>query len=143
MRRTVMALCLAGSLGFCVTGTAGACTVDGKPSAFANSIRAAIFKGAPTAATYTYWARFAFPRSFRAGRRIAFREDDALVRPVLTQANLRRLWRWRFGDGAAQIGDRVTHSYRHAGKYKVAVDAYYPGYDGWAQFDSITITIVR
>ena len=38
-------------------------------------------------------------------------------------------------------GDRVAHTYRRAGTYKLAVDAYYPHYDGWKQFDSITITI--
>jgi hypothetical protein len=146
MRRCALALALATGLAPLVVGPASACTVDGVPSAFANKTRAVLYKGAPTTATYAYWARFAFPRAYRVGQRIAFNENDALVRPVLKQADLTRSWRWRFNDGggsAAQIGDRVAHSYRRAGKYKVAVDAYYPTYHGWLQFDSITITIRR
>ncbi len=144
MRRLAVALALVGGLTPLIAGPAAACTVDGVPSAMANNTRAVIYKAAPTTATYAYWARFAFPRAFRAGQRIAFNEDDALVRPVLKQADLHRTWRWRFNDGgAAQIGDRVAHSYRRAGKYKVAVEAYYPTAGGWLQFDSITITIAR
>ncbi len=129
------------AIGLASVGEAAhACTIDGKPSVFANGTRAVIYKGAPTTATYAYWARFAFPRTFRAGQRIAFNEDDALVRPVLQQADMSRTWRWRFNDGsAAQIGDRVAHSYRRVGKYKVAVEAYYPTAGGWQQFDSVTV----
>lgn len=141
MRRSLTACALAGGLAVILAGSVSACTIDGTPSAIANNTRAIIYKKAPTAATYSTWARFAFPRPYRAGQRIAFREDDALVRPVLTQADLRRSWRWRFGDGASHTGDRVAHTYRRPGTYKVAVDAYYPHYGGWQQFDSITITI--
>ena len=56
-----------------VAGTAHACTVDGKPSVFANGTRAVIYKAALTAATYATWAHFAFPRAFRAGQRILLR----------------------------------------------------------------------
>ena len=144
MRRFAFALAFAGGLTPLIAGPANACSIDGVPSAIANNTRAVLFKGAPTTATYGYWARFAFPRAYRVGQRIAFNEDDALVRPVLTQADLKRSWRWRFNDGsAARVGDRVAHSYRCAGKYKVAVDAYYPHDGGWQQFDSITITIRR
>lgn len=141
MRRSILAL--AGGLAAILSGAASACTIDGKPSAIANNTRAVIFNGAPTAATYATWARFTFPRPYHARQRIAFREDDGLVRPVLKQADLTRSWRWRFGDGTSHIGDRVAHAYRRAGKYKVAVDAYYPQYGGWQQFDSITISIRR
>ena len=124
-RRHAIVVVLLGGLA-AGTSLAHACTIDGKPSAVANRTRAIIFRGAPTAATYASWARFAFPGAFRVGQRIAFHEDDALVRSVLTQADLRHAWRWRFGDGAAQTGDRVAHTYRRAGRYKVAVDASYP-----------------
>lgn len=143
MHRALVPLAVAVGLAGFLAAPVTACTIDGKPSAIADNTRAVIFKGAPTAATYAYWARFAFPRTFHTGRRIAFREDDALVRPVLKLADLNRSWRWRFGDGASQAGDRVTHTYRRAGKFKVAVDAYYPSVKGWFQFDSITITVRR
>jgi len=123
-------------------GAAHACTIDGKPSVFANGTRAVIYKAAPTAATYATWAHFTFPRAFRAGQGILLKEDDALMRKVLPQADLRRSWRWRLGDGTTQTGDTATHSYRRAGKYKVAVDAYFKGY-GWQQFDSVTVTVHR
>jgi len=125
MRRSALTLAFAASLTALIAGPVAACSVDGVPSAFANNTRAVIYKVAPTAATYVYWARFAFPHTYRAGQRITFHEADALVRPVLT------------------TGNRVTHVYRRAGTYKVAVDAYYPHYGGWQQFDSITISVVR
>jgi hypothetical protein len=37
----------------------------------------------------------------------------------------------------------ATRTSTGAGTYKVAVDAYYPHYGGWQQFDSITISVVR
>ena len=143
MRRLALTLAFGASLTALIAGPVAACSVDGVPSAFANNTRAVIYKVAPTAATYAYWACFAFPHAYRAGQRITFHEADALVRPVLTLADLRRPWRWRYGDGTSTMGDRVTHVYRRAGTYKVAVDAYYPHYGGWQQFDSITISVVR
>lgn len=132
-----LALTLAGTM------SAQACTLDGKPSAFANDVRAVIYSKAPTEATYAWWARFAFPRAFHVGQRIAFHEDDAQIRKVLpSMADLSRSWRWDFGDKAAQVGDRATHSYARAGRYKVAVEAYFHGY-GWQAFDTITITVKR
>jgi len=122
-----------------VVGAAHACTIDGKPSVFANGTRAVIYKAAPTAAT---WAHFAFPRAFRAGQRILLKEDDALMRTVLPQADLSRSWRWRLGDGTMHTGDTAAHAYRRAGTYKATVDAYFKGY-GWQQFDSVTVTIHR
>ncbi len=146
MRRFALAFVLATGLVPLAIGSAAparACAIDGVPSAFANGIRAVIFKGAPTAATYSYWARFAFPSTYRAGRRIAFNEDDKLVRPVLKLADLAHSWRWRYGDGGADTGDRVAHRYQRPGRYRVAVDAYFPSYGGWQQFDSITITMQK
>jgi len=146
MRRFALAFALATGLAPLAVGpatSAHACAIDGVPSAFANGIRAVIFKGAPTAATYPYWARFAFPSAYRAGRRITFNEDDALVQPLLKLADLAHSWRWRYGDGAADTGDRVAHNYQRPGRYRVAVDAYFPAYGGWQQFDSITITVQK
>ncbi len=146
MRRFALALAVATGLTPLAVGPAAptparACAIDGVPSAFADGIRAVIFKGAPTTATYSYWAQFAFPGAYRAGRRITFNEDDARVRPLLKLADLGRSWRWRYGDGGADTGDRAAHSYQRPGRYRVAVDAYYPSYGGWKQFDSITITV--
>ena len=130
---------------FMLVSAVSACAIDGKPSAYANGVRAVIAKGAPTVAEYqTWWAHFIFPRTFRTGQHIAFHEDDALVRKAL-QAILPhpdRPWRWRFGDGAALMSDRPTHAYRRAGRYRVSVDAYFSAY-GWKTFDTITITVRR
>ncbi len=144
MRRLALSFpALALAIGFVsVVGAAHACTIDGKPSVFANGTRAVIYKGVPTAATYATWAHFAFPRAFRAGQRILLKEDDALMRTVLPQADLSRSWRWHLGDGTVQTGDTAAHAYRRAGKYKATVDAYFKGY-GWQQFDSVTVTVHR
>lgn len=144
MRRLLYALPLAASL--LMLGSANGCSLDGKPSAFANGVRAVIVKGAPTVKTWSWWAHFAFPVAFRAGRRIVFHEDDAQVRTVIQPVALRRPWRWRFSDGAAVIGDRATHVYRRPGRYRVYVDAYFPvagPVHGWQPFDTITITVRR
>ena len=119
-----------------------ACTIDGKPSAFANGVRAVISHEVPTPQTYASWAHFTFPRAYRVGQRIVFREDDGQVRKLLSRADLKRSWRWRLGDGTARTGDTAAHSYRRAGRYRVSVDAYFPGY-GWQAFDSIAIAIRR
>ena len=142
MRQVLCALGLAAGLMSVVSRTTSACTIDGKPSAFANDIGAVLYQHPPTPATYAWWARFAFPRAFRVGQHIAFRENDTQVRPLLPLADLTRSWRWEFGDKTAQVGDRVTHRYQHPGRYKVSVEAYFPTY-GWEAFDSITITIQR
>jgi hypothetical protein len=142
MRQVFCSLGLAASLMAIVSMTTSACTIDGKPSAFANDIRAVLYQHPPTPATYAWWARFAFPRAFHVGQHIAFRENDAQVRPLLPLADLTRSWRWEFGDQTAQVGDRVTHRYQHPGTYRVSVDAYFPK-SGWEAFDSITITIQR
>ena len=141
MRRLLYPLALAGSLA-AIAAPAHACTIDGKPSAYANGVRAVISHEMPTPQTYAAWAHFTFPRAYRAGQRIMFREDDVQVRRLLSRADLRRSWRWRFGDGTARTGDTAAHSYRRAGRYRVSVDAYFRGY-GWQAFDSIAITIRR
>lgn len=142
MRKVALALALATGLASAVAGTAWACTIDGKPSAFANNTRAVIYKQAPTKATYAWWAHFAFPHTFRVWRPIVFKEDDAQVRKALPLADLRRSWRWNFGDKTSAIGDRTAHVYHRAGKYRVSVAAYFIGY-GWETFDSITVSIRR
>ncbi len=64
------------------------------------------------------------------------------MRTVLPQADLRRSWRWRLGDGTMHTGDSAAHTYQRAGTYKATVDAYVKGY-GWEQLDSVTVTIGR
>ena len=125
-----------------VAPPARACSLDGKPSAYANGVPAVVVHTAPTVATYVWWAHFAFPRAFRAGQHIRLNEDDAAIRKVLPPAAARRHWRWRFGDGNTVIGDRVAHVYRRPGRYKLSVEAYFPS-SGWQQFDTITVTVRR
>ncbi len=119
---------------------AHACSLDGKPSAYADGVRAVLTRGMPTAATYSWWAHFTFARTLQAGRPIRFREDDAQVRPLLLPEALRHSWRWYFGDGGALTSDQATHTYRRPGRYKVQVTAYFPHY-GWQAFDQITLTV--
>ncbi len=141
MSHRLVAAALAAVLLAGAGGYASACTLDGKPSAFANGVRAVTYTKAPTPATYAWWARFAFPVAFHTGQQITFREDDAQVRKVLPSlADLHRSWRWRFGEGKPVIGDQASHVYRHAGRFRVSADAYFPGY-GWQAFDTITITV--
>ncbi len=142
MRRpklTLSALSLIIGLAF-TGGTARACAFDGKPSAFADGRRAVLDTAPPGPATAAWWARFAFAQAFHTGQRIVFNEDDAQVRPVLPAADLRRGWRWRFGDGGSQLGDQTAHRYARPGHYRISVDAYFAHY-GWQPFDTITITI--
>jgi len=117
-----------------------ACTVDGKPSAYADGAGAVRVNTAPTTQTYAWWASFAFPTPFGVGKPVTFYENDAQIRPILPLADLSRPWRWSFGDGSAAIGDRVTHHYAHFGRYKMQVEAYF-AHNGWLAFDTITAVV--
>lgn len=140
MRAAIAGVFLAGAA--LAAGPVQACTVDGRPSAFVDGVRAVITRGAPTVATYAWWAHFTFPRSARVGRIVRFNEDVALLRRVLPSDWLRHPWRWHYGDGAVASGDTSYHRYTHPGHYKVQVDADLPGY-GWEAFDSITLAVTR
>ncbi len=142
MRRVLPPIILVAALGSVVGSPAQACSLDGKPSAYADGVPAVVVHTIPTVATYAWWAHFAFPRAFRAAQRLRLNEDDRAIRTLLPSSALRRPWRWRFGDGNAQIGDRVTHIYRRPGRYKLSVEAYFPSY-GWQAFDTITVTVRR
>lgn len=130
---------LASSLLF-MPAMAGACALDGKPSAYADNVPAVIARQPPTAATWSWWAHFAFPGRYRHGQQVVFRENDAQVRKLLSYAQLSRGWRWRFGEGSAAFADRPSHTYRRPGHYRVYVDAYIPG-AGWNTFDTISIWV--
>lgn len=144
MRRLPVVFGLVVGASLAAASSAQACMLDNKPSAYANGVRAVITKGAPTAATYAWWAHFAFPHSLRVGQRVVFREDDAQVRKALPSLlrHSPRPWRWRFGDGQSVVGDHPAHAYRRPGRYKVLVQVYGKGY-GWQTFDSITATVRR
>ncbi len=130
---------------FAVAGSAQACALDNKPSAYANGALSVVTRSAPTAASFSWWAHFSFPHVLRVGERVTFRENDAQVRKALPASlrHSRYAWRWRFGDGASEIGDRVSHVYRHPGHYKVSVDVYgtVNGKGEWLTFDAITATV--
>ncbi len=154
MRRALYSAVLASAataLGSLVAAPIQACSLDGKPSAYANGVPAVVVHTVPTVKTYVWWAHFAFPRAFRAGQHIRLNEDDAVIRKLLPVPALQRPWRWRFGDGDMEIGDRVTHVYRRPGRYKLFVEAYFPCATptsdphtcGWEAFDTITVTARR
>jgi PKD domain len=125
--------------------TAGyACTIDNKPSVYANGLLA-IVAPAPTQATWPTWAHFIFPRAFHSKRTVTLSENVTLVRTALNTLRPvpeNRPWRWDFGDGKTAYGARVSHSFPRAKRYRVSVQAYFKGY-GWQAFDTVTINVVK
>lgn len=145
MSRLTLVCGLVAAATFAMANSAQACALDNKPSAYANGARSVITTGAPTVATFSWWAHFTFPHALRVGQRVVFREDDAQVRKALP-ASLQHSpypWRWRFGDGHAAIADRPSHVYRQPGHYKVSVDVYgkVNGKGEWLTFDAITAMV--
>jgi hypothetical protein len=70
-------------------------------------------------------------------------EDRTPLRAVLPPEALERAWLWRFGDGTHTVGWTVAHRYAHAGRYRIAVAAYYPTWHAYVDFDSVRIVITR
>ncbi len=123
---------------------AGACTLDGQPTASANGQLARLNPHTPqTTADLATWAAFIFTQRFHAGRPITLAEDRRALTRVLIPAALHRPWRWEFGDGSMGYGWSVRHSYAHPGSWRITVDAYLPSTKKWYHFDQVMLTVER
>ena len=124
---------------------ARACTIDNKPTAFANGARAVHWPvpkkwNQAVALTYT---PFAFVGHFRVGAPVRFAEAKRELRFVLPAGSLRHAIQWRFGDGKRALGWSVAHRFTHPGVYRVYVDAYYTFLHHYYSFDLVRIVVTR
>jgi chitodextrinase len=124
--------------------TTQACTIDGKPTAYADGSRAVLSHVKLTVATARTWAPFSFHSAYHARTAIRLTEDRAQLRGVLQPDDaMQRAWSWEFGDGTHATGWTVTHRYAHPGAYRITVSAYYPTFHQYISFDKVRITITR
>jgi chitodextrinase len=137
------ALALAATVALTAPQTAQACTIDGKPTAFADGSRAVLSHVKLTVATARTWAPFAFRRPYHAHAAIRLTEDRAQLRHVLPSDSMQRAWRWDFGDRTQASGWTVAHRYAHPGSYRITVSAYYPAFHQYFTMDTVRITITR
>jgi hypothetical protein len=102
----------------------------------------AVVSGAPICGGPIAWSSFMFPYSMPQGDAVRLAEDNRTLAPRLPHAVFAHPWRWEFGDHTrAGTGTRVWHTYHQAGRYCIAVLAYYPGYDVWLSFDAVAIDV--
>jgi hypothetical protein len=125
-----------------------ACTLDGRPTAFANGRRAVrtgpfSVKTPARVSSAQTWAPFSFPLSYHARAALRFTEDRAQLRRVLPADSMQRAWRWEFGDGVRAVGWTVTHRYTRPGTYRITVSAYVPSYGSYLLFDVVRIVIAH
>lgn len=147
LRPRLCCLVVASALAGCAFGSAvpaRACSLDYRPSAYANGQLDSLNPQIPTtSAQLSTYAVFVFARSYPVRRAITLSENRREVARSLTAAALRRPWRWEFGDGHTAYGWTVHHAYARAGQWRINVDAYDPGSRKWYNFDQVTITIHR
>jgi PKD domain len=139
----VGALALAAAIALTAPQTTHACTIDGKPTVFADGSRAVLSHVKLTDATARTWAPFSFRNQYHAHASIRLSEDRAQLRGVLSSDALQRAWRWDFGDRTNVTGWTVTHRYAHPGTYRITVAAYYPTFHQYFTMDTVRITITR
>jgi hypothetical protein len=138
------ALALVTTIALTAPQTARACTIDGKPTGFANGSRAVVTHVTLTVATARTWAPFSFRSPYHAHTAIRLTEDRAGLQGVLQPDDaMRRAWRWEFGDGTHATGWTLTHRYARPGAYRITVLAYYPAFHQYISFDKVRITITR
>ncbi len=122
-----------------------ACTIDGKPTAFANG-RQAVLSPPPrrwTEAAVRTYVQFSFPSAYRAHAAVHLTESRTLLRSVLPAQSLRHALEWEFGDGTHVTGWTVTHSYARPGVYRVLVKAYYNWLHRYYSFDMVRIVVAH
>lgn len=123
---------------------AHACTIDQKPSIFANGARARVNPQTPTTqAQMLTWTYFVFAHPYSAHRAVTLTEDRGQIARVLMSSALRTPWAWQLGDDHVAHGWTIRHTYAHAGRFQIAVYAYNPESARWDLFDRATIVIGR
>jgi PKD domain len=137
------ALALAATVALTAPQTAQSCTIDGKPTAFADGSRAVVSHLELTVATARTWAPFSFRSPYHAHAAIRLTEDRAQLRRVLPSDAMHQAWRWDFGDRTHATGWTVAHRYAHPGTYRITVSAYYPTFHQYFTMDTVRITITR
>ena len=129
-------------LAVCGAGSAAACALDQTPSVYANGQLAGKNPSLPTTqAQLKVWTYFIFTRTYPMHHAITFTENRREVAQTLKAVAMRRPWRWHFGDGQIAYGWTVRHTYAHAGRWRIVVDAYLPSAKQWYEFDQVTITV--
>ena len=121
-----------------------ACTLDSRPSAYADGQIDRPNPALPTSgAQLASWSPFVFASTVRMHRTVTLTENRREVARSLTAAAMRRPWRWGFGDGHTAYGWTVRHAYARPGRWRITVDAYDPGTRQWYNFDKIILTVQR
>lgn len=121
---------------------ARACSLDSRPSVYADGRLALVNKRAPTTRSQlAVWTPFIFDRTYATHQTVTFTENRREVARSLTAAAMRRPWRWRFGDGHTAYGWTVRHAYARPGHWRIHVDAYLARTHQWYSFDQVTVTI--
>lgn len=123
-------------------GLAAACALDNVPSLTADGRLDGLTTDPPTTSTelLTY-APFTLPRAYASGHAIVLTELRREVAKSLLPAAMLRPWTWQFGDGATAVGWTVTHAYARPGRWRIAVEAYWPPTKQWIAFDQVTIVV--
>ena len=132
---------LTGSVALLTAAPVLACGIDGVPSLSGNGALVRLNTQRGSVGSLNKWAPFVFPAPFHKGQAIKFNENIAELHASLLPQAFGHVWRWDFGDGTTTTGLTVHHRYTRAGKYKVAVYAYYSSYKSWYQFDTALIQV--
>ena len=151
VKKVTLCRCVAATLllPLCACDGAGvtrtrACAIDQKPSMSADGLRARVNTEAPASqAQFSTWSIFVFGPAYHAGHAVTLSEDRGEVARTLTPAEMRRPWRWRFGDGATAYGWTVRHAYASPTWRRIEVDAYDPAIKRWFVFDRVSIRVQR
>ena len=144
--RAIVALALAGGLGWLAAGpvAARACSLDNKPSAYADGQLDRVNTQVPTtSAALAAFTPFVFARGYPVRHTITLTENRREVAATLVAEAMRRPWHWELGDGHTAYGWTVRHAYSRPGHYRIVVDCYYPPQKRWIAFDQITLTVRR
>jgi len=121
--------------------SASACTLDGKPTAFADGRRAILTTERDTQLNMRTWAPFSFPDLYRARAAVLLSEDRGALGRVLPRQSFAHPWKWTFGDRTAAFGWTIAHHYARTGTYRITVAAYYPMWQEYIPFDTVRIVV--
>jgi hypothetical protein len=119
-----------------------ACALNGVPSLSVNGALVVKNPAIPTnSAQLAEYTLFIVPRPVAVRSIVTFSENLRELAQSLNPWDMRRPWRWQFGDGTAAYGWTVKHAYGRAGSVRVSVDCYDPGTKQWYEFDQVRIRV--